>query len=762
MPTARSDTLSFDNIAHTWTLLSGQVEAFLAAWEAGGPPPNLQAFVPSPGQGPRRLTLIELIKVDLEFRWRDAATQKRVEEYFGEFPELEENLPTDLIYEEFLIRKHAGNPVTAESYLARFPVRAAELQRLFGLRAAEVSTAMFHGGKVDPAAEVQPGDQIDDFDLLTRLGKGAFASVFLARQRSMQRLVALKVSANRGNEPQTLAQLDHEHIVRVYDQRELPERGLRLMYMQFVAGGTLHAVVDEVRRTSESERGGRLLLKTIDRVLEQRGESGPAESILRNRLAESPWPEAACWLGARLARALDYAHRMGVLHRDLKPANVLVTAEGSPKLADFNISFSSKVEGASPAAYFGGSLAYMSPEQLEACHPGHDRKPESLDGRSDMYSLGVMLWELITGSRPFADEQVSSGWTETLDAMIARRRIGLSPQTVSAASRTWPPGLGRVLATCLEADVEKRFATGAELARQLELCLQPKVQKLLAPAGPDWRRWTRRFPLVWLVLAALVPNALAAVFNYYYNRIEIIEHLKDAKDLFFRIQMVINAIAFPFGLGLAAWFAYPVATATRRIIAHDPSAPSAEDLRWLRKRSLLLGHLAAWIGLSLWLLAAPAYPIALSMSRGSVHSDVWIHFVASLTLCGLVAATYPFFAVSCLSVGSLYPVLVRFETMTRDDQLSLARLSRSSWVYLLLTATVPLLAVGILVIVGSQARYALGILAAGGLVGLGIAFAFFRTLQADLTALIAAAAPPGETRDTTSEAIGSFWSGSRR
>src|SRR6202035_5658991 len=91
--------------------------------------------------------------------------------------------------------------------------------------------------------QVEVGDRLDDFYLLTRLGSGAFATVFLARQQSMQRLVALKVSASRGAEPQTLAQLDHPSIVRVFDQRQLPEAGLSLMYMQYVAGGTLQQVI---------------------------------------------------------------------------------------------------------------------------------------------------------------------------------------------------------------------------------------------------------------------------------------------------------------------------------------------------------------------------------------------------------------------------------------------------------------------------------------------------------------------------------------
>ena len=172
-------------------------------------------------------------------------------------------------------------------------------------------------------AELDVGQQIDDFDLLVRLGKGSFGSVFLARQVSMQRLVALKITRDRGVEPQTLAQLDHPHIVRVYDQRHLPERRLQLMYMQHVPGGTLQDVLETVQEQSPTERSGKSLLKSVDQSLEKHGQS-PVDSSTRQKLTAFTWPEAVCWLGARLAEALDYAHGRGVLHRDVKPANVLV------------------------------------------------------------------------------------------------------------------------------------------------------------------------------------------------------------------------------------------------------------------------------------------------------------------------------------------------------------------------------------------------------------------------------------------------------
>ena len=232
-----------DDVSVAWQQLSERIDAFVAAWQKGGEPPAPADFVPTEPPALRRLTLVELIKVDLEYRWQGRRSPKLIEEYLAEFPELADSgeLPCDLIYEEYHVRNQHGDEVTIDEYCQRFPTRADELRRLFQLDAPSSRLCWF---QPSPCPRSRPGSKSTISICSSPLGKGAFATVFLARQRSMQRLVALKISRDRGFEPQTLAQLDHPHIVRVFDQRQLPDHKLRLLYMQYVAGGTLQGVVD--------------------------------------------------------------------------------------------------------------------------------------------------------------------------------------------------------------------------------------------------------------------------------------------------------------------------------------------------------------------------------------------------------------------------------------------------------------------------------------------------------------------------------------
>jgi serine/threonine protein kinase len=735
----KSGSLLLDHARQSMDVLAGFLDAFVSAWEAAETPPDLKPFLPEGGEI-RRLTLVELIKVDLEYRWLDRNCPKRLPEYLAEFPELAGGrVPCDLIYEEFHIRKQSGQQVAAEDYLREFPGQTAELASVLGLKSYE--TTSFHKNHKQRRLEgVHSGDTIDDFDLLLELGSGAFAKVFLARQHSMQRLVALKVATDTSTEPQTLAQLDHDHIVRVFDQRPIPERKLRLLYMEYVAGGTLQSVIHRVRATPHEKRTGALLLEAIDEAIQRRGESRPIESSLRNWIAAASWPEAVCRVGAKVARALDHAHRLGVLHRDVKPANILVTPEGSPKLADFNVSYSGTVTGATPEAYFGGSLAYMSPEQLDACRPSAAHLAEGLDGRSDLYALGIVLWELLTGLRPFHDEAIQGDWTATLEAMIQRRRTPLDTSEL-AQLPACPEGLPPLLEQTLAPDRERRWSSGLEMARRLELCTSPKACELLFPPKRSWRVRLRKYSVLIVFVAAGLPNVLGGVFNYIHNLSEIVSKLGPLEPLFQRTQAVINGIAYPIGAALFWYLGFSVYRGFKQCQAGQ--LPPDRVLT-LRQRCLELGRLVALVSIVEWSIAACVYPISLRIVNAEMPTSAMLRFFFSLVLCGLVAASYPFFVVTLFSLRSLYPIFLLSDLdRAAVDAPLLRKLGRRNAVYLVVAALVPLLGIAALVadslinedVLPPGAEKSMAIFSAVGLLGLPCLFWLSHLIRTDLATL---------------------------
>ncbi|MBI2825047.1 MAG: serine/threonine protein kinase [Planctomycetia bacterium] len=750
-----------------WDLLLERVEALVTAWEAATDPPNLKDFLPDNPPALRRQALVELIKVDLEYRCRQPDHARRIEQYLDEFPELTEGgkLPCDLIYEEYHVRKQSGQPVDAREYFDRFPRQASELRRLLGLESAQTSTSVRGMGSVE---EIDVGGSLDDFDLLTRLGRGAFATVFLARQRSMQRIVALKVSSDRGSEPQTMAALDHPNIVRVFDQRSLPDRKLRLLYMMYVPGCTLQAVVETIKNLPPAMRNGQRLLEAIDEALLNRGESPPSDSHLRSRLAAATWPQAVCWLGSRLAAALDYAHRRSVLHRDVKPANVIVAADGTPKLVDFNISYSSKVEGTSAAAYFGGSLAYMSPEQLEACSPAFPREADDLDGRSDVYSLGVVLWELLTGRRPFRDTDPSSDWTATVGKMVHQRHDGVSQEAIGQLPRDCPAGVKQILQTCLAADREERFATAGQLSRQLELSLAPHVQRLLRPRPGSMRNWVRRYPLTAMFAAGLLPNIVFSVLNLLYNIRALFTELGKSVDEVLHDPVVglVNGVAYAVAIGMLLPLSWPVVRAVARI--HRGQPQPSDRLPRLRNRALVLADWTAVVSVVEWMISGLIYPSWLMHEVPPERfptGAVYTHFMASQLLCGLMAGTLAFFLVSFLAVRAYYPTLFQAD---QEDPTALDRvrsLERRTWVYFILAVIVPPLAVVVMVLVQRMEQTAkamppeaFAILGGVGLVNSALVFVLLRAVQKAIGALSLAVSPPGTvTLGGGESASDSFW-----
>lgn len=323
------------------------------------------------------------------------------------------------------------------------------------------------------------GDRIDDFEILELLGEGTFAHVYLARQLSLERRVALKVTAHRGDEARTLARMEHDHVVTVYSETVDAARGLRLLCMQYVPGTTLERIIRALRERDRKTWSGQVILDVIDAQ-----SVGPATfhpTALRDRemLAGADYFESVCWIGSRLAEAIDYAHAQGVLHRDVKPSNILVNPYGRPLLADFNVAVSGWRPGQSQA--LGGTLAYMAPEHLDAFNPETAPAARAVDERSDIYSLGVVLYEMLTGSRPFAPG-VSSDARAALHTLAQeRRRAAPSPRG------EWtevPELLDRAVRRCLDPEPERRYQTGAALARALEGCrAQRRLERDLPPPG---------------------------------------------------------------------------------------------------------------------------------------------------------------------------------------------------------------------------------------------------------------------------------------
>jgi serine/threonine protein kinase len=710
------------------------------------------------------LTLVETIKVDLEYRWRGRRWAKTVEQYQAEFPELASDgaPPCDVIYEEYHVRRQHGDTVTIAEFCERFPSRADELRRLFRVEAPTQTTVLV---PAERAPVFTAGQTVDDFDLLSPLGKGAFAMVFRARQRSMQRVVALKITRDRSLEPQTLAQLEHPHIVRVFDQRQLPDQKLRLLYMQYVPGGTLQSVIAHVRNVPPAARTGATLVEAVDQALVKNGEEPPTDSLTRYRLQGASWSEVVCWLGARMASALAHAHRHGVLHRDIKPANVLVAADGHPKLADFNISFS-KLDGATPAAYFGGTLAYMSPEQLEAYDPAHHRRPDELDARADIYSLGVLLWEMLTLRRPFYDVALPEDWSQALEQMTAARRAGISAEARATAPADCPPIVVETLLKCLAAERDDRYGSAAELARELELCLQPRAHALLHNRR-ERGSILKRHPVASTVGLGVLPNLVMGMIVITYTWMEIVARLSPTDQSVFQTQLLaINLIGYVLGLG------YILVTRVRtfRTLARlaggdrvDPP-PSIDMVR----RLLMLGAATAGITALLWTTAGFIFPTWMYYGAGTMSrlsGDDVARFILANMLCGMIAATQSYYVVTFLSIRYCYPWLMQARVSDAREVSELARLARLGRIVLGVTVSLPFLALAAVLLFGNQPEHSgqvvIGALAAIGFLGCAIAYVLDLAIRADLAALAAAMNPGGDSLGA-GETLDSFLNGSRR
>lgn len=383
----------------------------------------------------------------------------------------EKSAVLDLAYEEYCCRMEAGSPPSVEEFCARFPACRSSLRRLLAAHhfLAEQANLL---DEAAPARWPAPGEQWGDYTLRRELGRGAFARVYLATEASTgDRLVALKLSAAASAEARTLGPLNHPNVVPILSARD--EGGLFAVCMPFLGAATLTDVLDRAYAapTSRPPRRAAAILDAV-RETARPGDPVVGSTLPDRRLTHGSWEDGVAWLGVELADALAFLHEHGVYHRDLKPSNVLLTGGGRPLLLDFNLS----TAGCDAMPRLGGTLPYMAPEQVRVLFQGH--AVASLDGRADLFSLGVILYELLTGQPPFGPLPFELPREEL--AAVCYRALQNGCRPLRNANRTVPRRLAAIVEGCLSFDRERRPASAQELAAALRRALRAAGQRWLA------------------------------------------------------------------------------------------------------------------------------------------------------------------------------------------------------------------------------------------------------------------------------------------
>jgi tetratricopeptide (TPR) repeat protein/tRNA A-37 threonylcarbamoyl transferase component Bud32 len=439
-----------------------QVESLWAQGQRPDPEALLKAAgVTSPLEAAR------VLAADQRHRWH-AGERVCVEDYFARHPALADDPAAALLLVngELLVREELGEAPSPDCYLARFPQCADGLRRQKSFRAAVAetgSTVIERGrdtGTAGPAEEVPLGTW-EHYELLEEIGRGGMGVVYKARDRKLNRLVALKMirAGSQADaeqvmrfltEAEAVAQLQHANIVPIFEVGRC--NGLPYFTLELIGGGSL----------AHKLRGGPLSAATAARLLEQ------------------------------LAQGIHAAHQRGIVHRDLKPDNVLLAEDGTPKITDFGLAKRVEVgDGLTVTGAIMGTPSYMAPEQALG-----KTKSKEVGPPADIYALGAILYEMLTGRPPFRAES-------TLDTL--QQVLNQEPVPPTRLQPRVSRDLETICLKCLRKEPGQRYASALALSEDLQRFAAGKPI-LARPIGRLRRlaRWARRAPLAAALLGAFL------------------------------------------------------------------------------------------------------------------------------------------------------------------------------------------------------------------------------------------------------------------
>jgi len=380
--------------------------------------------------------------------------------------------PVEVLAEEFAERHRSGENPTIAEYAAKYPELADQIETLFPSvilveKLGSHHRQLTHGAKRWVAPSLSSMQRLGDFRILREVGRGGMGVVYEAEQESLGRRVALKVlplgaadderqRQRFEREARAAARLHHTNIVPVFGVGR--QDGLCYYVMQFIEGVALD------RWLRENEVESRQTAQYVRRVAQ---------------------------IGIQAAQALHYAHEQGIVHRDIKPANLLVDKQGTVWITDFGVARLAEEEGLTRAGDFVGTLRYMAPEQVHG-------EPDS---RSDVYSLGITLYELLAGQ---------PAYPETSHLRLVQRIGEEDPVPLRRIQPNTPRDLETIVSKAISRDPGHRYANAGEMAEDLRRFLEdrPIRARRVSVVVRLWR-WCRRNRTV-AVLSALTAAAILA------------------------------------------------------------------------------------------------------------------------------------------------------------------------------------------------------------------------------------------------------------